>query len=72
MVERSFEGRRPYATDFVRSRGIESPEVVTLSPRDWEALREALINPPVPHEKLTDAAHRYRDRFGGCARAGGR
>ena len=72
MLERSLEGRRPDATDFVRSRGINSPEVVTLSPRDWEALREALINPPVPNEKLRDAAHRYRDRLGGRAGAGGR
>lgn len=72
MVERSSAGRRPDATDFVPSRGIESPEVVTLSASDWEAFQEALISPPIPNQELRDAAHRYRDRIGGCEGAGGR
>jgi hypothetical protein len=46
--------------------------VITLSARDWDAFREALINRPDPNDKLRDAAHRYRERIGGCAGAGDR
>ena len=58
MVERPLADRRPGATDFVLScaggaaeRVIESQEVITLSARDWEAFREALINPPDAERK---------------------
>ena len=79
MVEQALADRGPGPTDFVLScaggaakRGIESHEVITLSARDWDAFREALINPPEPNQELRDAAHRYRVRIGGRAGAGDR
>ena len=48
-------------------RVIDSHEKITLQTKDWDAIYDALINPPEPNEKLKNAARRYRERVGGRA-----
>ncbi len=38
------------------------PEIITLSKADSERFAEALINPPVPSQKMKDAVRRYKAR----------
>ena len=47
------------------ARVIKERERVTLSPIDWEAFYDALIDPPEPNDRLRAAARRYRERTGG-------
>ena len=46
-------------------RVIESHEQITLAARDWDALHDALLDPPEPNAALRNAAKRYRGRLGG-------
>ena len=41
-------------------RVIESHEQVTLAAPDWDALHDALLDPPEPNATLRNAAKRYR------------
>ena len=41
-------------------RMAEAPETITLSAADWEALLDALSNPPEPGEALRDAVRWFR------------
>jgi uncharacterized protein (DUF1778 family) len=43
---------------------IERFEVMSLSARDRDALVDALLNPPAPSRRLTEAARRYRKIIG--------
>jgi uncharacterized protein (DUF1778 family) len=47
------------------ARVIKERERVTLSPIDWEAFYDALVDPPEPNDRLRAAARRYRERTGG-------
>ena len=38
----------------------ELPETITLSAADWEALLDAMSNPPEPGESLRDAVRWFR------------
>ncbi|MBZ8181416.1 type II toxin-antitoxin system TacA family antitoxin [Oscillatoria salina] len=42
----------------------EQKELINLSRRDQEFFAEALLNPPVPSEKLRSSAQRYKKRMG--------
>lgn len=44
---------------------------IVLSGKDWDAFYAAILDPPQPNEKLTEAAGRYRallgdDRLSSC------
>lgn len=43
-------------------RVIESKEREVLPATDWDALHEALLDPPEPNAVLKAAARRYRER----------
>lgn len=58
-------------TDFLISsarnaaiQAIQEHDTMILSMRDREVFVEALLNPPVPSEKLRSAAQRYKQRMG--------
>jgi uncharacterized protein (DUF1778 family) len=42
-------------------RIIERHENITLSPADWNAFYDALVDPPKPNAKLRAAVRWYRD-----------
>ena len=37
------------------------PQVISLSPRDYDALVEAIMNPAPPNERLREATRWYRE-----------
>jgi uncharacterized protein (DUF1778 family) len=41
-------------------RVIERNEATALSPRDWGAFHDALLDPPEPNRHLREAVRRYR------------
>lgn len=45
-------------------RVIEAHEKIMLSPADWDAFYNALINPPRPNKKLRSAVRLYHERVG--------
>ena len=45
---------------------LEKHQTVTLSNRDFDAFLQAIESEEGPNEALTQAAERYRQRFGGC------
>ena len=46
-------------------RLIRTRERVVLSPPDWDAFHDALLNPSEPNATLAAASRRYRERAGG-------
>jgi uncharacterized protein (DUF1778 family) len=46
------------------SEVIRSRETIALSPKDWDAFFEALMDPPEPSERLSQALRRHDDLYG--------
>jgi len=69
MLERAARLTGRKLTDFVMGsardaalQAIERYEHLTLiDPRDREAFVDAMLNPPMPSAKLSEAARRYRE-----------
>jgi uncharacterized protein (DUF1778 family) len=64
----SIEGRS--LTDFIVSSAVESARrilreraLIELSQRDRNAFVESLLNPPLPNQRLQEAARRYERVF---------
>jgi uncharacterized protein (DUF1778 family) len=69
LIERAARLERRKLTDFCTTalteaaqRTIAAHETLVLSPRDRAAFFDALINPPLPNERLVRAFARHRRR----------
>lgn len=68
-IERAAAYAGKTASEFVLDSAVEAAErmlsrseVITLSEADWNAFRDAILNPPPPTPALIEAAKRYRAR----------